>query len=271
MNLNNIVIAGEGGQGIQTIAKILSSALFEQGKEVSYLPSFGVEQRGAPSVAYISISDQPLRYSKFEKADYAVILQSRAIKSVENYISPNTNIIFDSSTIRAADLPKHSARLFGIPATKYAHEKFTQKSFNLIILGYLSSIFGLPEKEIWSEINLTLGKKFKSEEIKKLSRDAFIFGREAVPEKDQFSEALFRPSHRAIVYKNETKTAGISPARCKGCAVCITKCPVGALRFGQDLGVYSTPVPEIDLEKCILCGNCHNFCPDSAINVTRNN
>ena len=70
-----ILLAGEGGQGVQTIAEVLAEAFALEGKEVSYIPAFGVEQRGTPSVAYLIVSNKEIRYPKFELADYLIILQ----------------------------------------------------------------------------------------------------------------------------------------------------------------------------------------------------
>ena len=42
MTRTKIVLAGEGGQGVQSIAKILVEAGYEAGKEVLYIPNFGV-------------------------------------------------------------------------------------------------------------------------------------------------------------------------------------------------------------------------------------
>ncbi len=52
---------------------------------------------------------------------------------------------------------------------------------------------------------------------------------------------------------------------CKGCGLCLVKCPKKALCFGKKQGVYSTPAPAVDPEKCELCGICEMLCPDSAI------
>ena len=38
-----ILIAGEGGQGIQTAAQVLAKAAFKEGKRALYIPNFGVE------------------------------------------------------------------------------------------------------------------------------------------------------------------------------------------------------------------------------------
>ena len=41
-----IVLAGEGGQGVQIIANMLAESAYAEGKEAAYIPNFGVEQRG---------------------------------------------------------------------------------------------------------------------------------------------------------------------------------------------------------------------------------
>lgn len=265
----NLTISGEGGQGIQTIAKILINSAVDAGFEVMYMPVFGVEQRGTPSVAHITISDKPLRYPKFDVADYVVILQSRAVKAVEKYVSPNTKVIFDSSTVSVNDLPKTSVHILGIPATKIAFEQFNPRSFNIIVLGALTKILEIPEQNIWQMVLKVLGKKFKTKEIEDSNKEALLYGRDTVFEKNAFSKAEFKAKHKAILLKGHNKHGEILPARCKGCGICIAKCPVGALSFSSDLGVYATPVPKCDLEKCIACGNCRNFCPDGAISIEK--
>ena len=56
---------------------------------------------------------------------------------------------------------------------------------------------------------------------------------------------------------------------CKGCGLCIAKCPTKALAFGKELGVYGTPVALPEAQKCTACGVCQTFCPDCAIRVDR--
>lgn len=88
-----ILLAGEGGQGVQTIAKIITESAAQNGYEVAYIPYFGVEQRGTPSISFVTISNKPIRYPRFKVADIACIVITRAIKKSSEYISPNTDII----------------------------------------------------------------------------------------------------------------------------------------------------------------------------------
>ena len=88
-------------------------------------------------------------------------------------------------------------------------------------------------------------------------------------ENKRFSKAEFDVANEIVVKRNSERTAVIIPKLCKGCGICIEKCPVGALSFGENLGVYGTPTPDIEIDKCIACGNCQRFCPDSAIKVEK--
>lgn len=72
------------------------------------------------------------------------------------------------------------------------------------------------------------------------------------------------------VFKDQQKKIVVFHGLCKGCGLCIEKCPQRAISFSpKDLGVYSTPTVEIDLKKCNLCGLCEIACPDSAIKVEK--
>lgn len=269
MSSIKVLLTGEGGQGIQTVAKIIANAAVATGFNVSYIPSFGVEQRGTPSTAFIILSRDEINYPRFDVADYVVILQKRALSVAEKYISPNTKVIFDSSTIARKALPKNSTLVFGTPATKYAYEKFSPRTFNIIITGKLCKMLNLDAKKTWESVEKILLKKLTDEKLKQANKDAFEFGRDVVFETTEFTDPTFTPSTDKMISKGFNKKALILPERCKGCGICIEKCPVKALQFGATLGVFATPVPEIDLEKCIACGTCLRVCPDAAIEVQK--
>lgn len=55
---------------------------------------------------------------------------------------------------------------------------------------------------------------------------------------------------------------------CKGCGLCLFKCPLRAISWdSKNLGVYGTPSVKVDINKCIACNLCSLVCPDSAIRV----
>lgn len=266
-----ILLAGEGGQGIQTIGKVITDVTATKGYYVSYIPVFGVEQRGTPSVSFLIISDSKIYYPRFDEADYIFILQKRAIARIEKYISKKTRVIFDSSTMSKTDFSKKEGQYLGLPATKIANEEFIPRALNLIATGKVAQILELDREKVWQKFEKMLAKKMKTEAIKKANRDALDKGYDFELETSNFTKPTYQPATGKIIAKGHGKIAQIVPSRCKGCGICIAKCPVNALKFSDTLGVYGTPIPEIDLEKCINCGNCFRFCPDAAIGVEKEN
>ncbi len=57
---NDVIIAGFGGQGVLLIGKMLAYAGMREGKEVSWLPSYGPEMRGGTANCTVVISDRPV-------------------------------------------------------------------------------------------------------------------------------------------------------------------------------------------------------------------
>jgi 2-oxoglutarate ferredoxin oxidoreductase subunit gamma len=99
-----IAIAGEGGQGVQSIAEILAEAANEEGKQALYIPNFGVEQRGGVSIAYVQISDGQIGAPKFVTADILIPLSPRAVKRTQGHAGQNTVYIYDNSLIQEGEV-----------------------------------------------------------------------------------------------------------------------------------------------------------------------
>ena len=57
---HEIIIAGFGGQGVMVIGQLLTYAGMLEGKNVSWIPSYGPEMRGGTANCSIIISDEPI-------------------------------------------------------------------------------------------------------------------------------------------------------------------------------------------------------------------
>lgn len=151
-----ILFAGEGGQGVQVIAEILAKAANLEGKEASYIPNFGVEQRGGVSLAFVIISDQKVVYPKFEKADLLAILSDRSVERVQRYIDKKTKVI------------KGPAVKDGLKT------KSPNKTWNIVVLGAINRLQKMVKKEsIITIMNKRFARYFeKDPELKKIDIQA---------------------------------------------------------------------------------------------------
>jgi len=181
-----IVLAGEGGQGVQSIAEILAEAANEQGREALYIPNFGVEQRGGVSVAYLQIGDEPIGAPKFQTGDIVIALSDRAIHRTRRYVGPETIFVYDSSIegIGEGDLPDNAKKIIAIPALDAAKNELHPRVFNVIIMGaVIKATEVVPEEKAKEAIEKKLGYKFeKNPKLREMNYKAIDRGAELVAE-----------------------------------------------------------------------------------------
>jgi 2-oxoacid:acceptor oxidoreductase gamma subunit (pyruvate/2-ketoisovalerate family) len=79
--MKEITVFGRGGQGAVVAAEILAEAYFHEGFYTQSFPSFGVERRGAPVMAFLRV-DKEFIYlrSMIYKAHMGLILSPDVIK-----------------------------------------------------------------------------------------------------------------------------------------------------------------------------------------------
>ncbi|MDP3955442.1 MAG: 2-oxoacid:acceptor oxidoreductase family protein [bacterium] len=142
-----ILLAGEGGQGVQLAAEILTHAAFSEGKEASLIPNFGVEQRGGVSLAFIIIGEDA-SYPKFDHADVLAVFCDRANARAQRYIGPKTKLIYGPAMTHDE-------------ATK---PDTPQKVWNMVVLGKIIDLTSVVSKEILVKtLDEKFEKKFKEE------------------------------------------------------------------------------------------------------------
>jgi len=271
-----IILAGEGGQGVQTVAKVLALSAQKTPKNISYIPSFGVEQRGGVSLAFVQISSKQIPYPRFAKADIMAVFCERAVGAIKNYLQTSTIFIYDNSAISEKKLAKVKnivKNYLAIPAQKIAQEKYSVKAANMLFLGALLShlkeiSFEEVEKQVLKELEDKIAKK---PEIKEKNLGALREGLQIAQNFDSSKQPFEGMAEKDIQreFKNDKISWTRFPEYCKGCGLCIVRCPVHALSFSDDTGFLGTPLPAVDLDKCTACGNCQRICPDGAIKVEK--
>ncbi len=184
MSRTKMVLAGEGGQGVQSVAKILVEAGYEAGKQVLYIPNFGVEQRGGVSIAFCQIADEKIGEPRFSKGDIIIMLSDRAIDRCETYVDENAVVVYDTSVCSKTPTCK-CKKIIGIEANKIANEQLSARVFNIIVLGVLIAATNVLElSDIKNAMELALGKKFDAKpELRELNYKALEMGMNMIKDK----------------------------------------------------------------------------------------
>lgn len=131
-----IIIAGFGGQGVLSMGKILAYAAMLEGREVTWMPSYGPEQRGGTANTTVIISDQSISSPIISTFDTAVILNQPSLERFEQCIKPGGNLIYDPYGICNPPQRK-DINIYRICAMEAAAETKNPKGFNMIVLGGL--------------------------------------------------------------------------------------------------------------------------------------
>ncbi len=94
-----VVLAGEGGQGLILAGRILSEAAIIDGNNVSLTSSYGIAARGGYSEAQVVISEQELYYPKCVSPDLILALTREAYNRYIDFVNNDCLVIYDSKEI----------------------------------------------------------------------------------------------------------------------------------------------------------------------------
>jgi pyruvate ferredoxin oxidoreductase gamma subunit len=133
---------GRGGQGAVTSAELTALAAIEQGKYAQAFPSFGPERRGAPVMAYVRVSEVPIRTrEKIYNPDIVLVLDPSLLRIVDVSagLKPNGLVILNTKQ-SAAEVREQTGvkgRLALVDASRIAMETMRIPITNTTMLGAL--------------------------------------------------------------------------------------------------------------------------------------
>lgn len=131
-----IIISGFGGQGVLSMGKILAYSALMEGKEVSWMPAYGPEQRGGTANVTVIISDERVSSPIVSKYDTAIILNQPSLEKFEGSIKSGGTLIYDDYGISVKPT-RTDINIYKISAMDAAAEMGNPKAFNMIVLGAL--------------------------------------------------------------------------------------------------------------------------------------
>ncbi len=134
-----IIIAGFGGQGVLSMGKILAYGALMNDLEVTWMPSYGPEQRGGTANVTVVISDTLINSPIVDTYDVAVILNQQSLDKFEKTVKPGGLLIYDPYGINRKPT-RTDIKVLEVKAMDATIEYGNAKSYNMILLGALIKV-----------------------------------------------------------------------------------------------------------------------------------
>jgi 2-oxoglutarate ferredoxin oxidoreductase subunit gamma len=128
------ILSGFGGQGLLFAGQVLANAGLSDGREVSWLPSYGPEMRGGTASCTVIIADRPIGSPIVDRADIVVALNPLSLAKFEHLLVPGGLLVLNDSLIEA--MPKRSdVEVVRIPCSALAREVGDERVVSIVALG----------------------------------------------------------------------------------------------------------------------------------------
>jgi 2-oxoglutarate ferredoxin oxidoreductase subunit gamma len=159
--MEKIIIAGFGGQGVLSLGQLIAYAAMYEGKEVTWLPSYGPEMRGGTANCSVVVDDKPVASPVIAVPDCLIAMNKPSLHKFENTVRPGGTIIVNSSLIEDK-VVRSDVNVRYIDANAVAHSVGNDKAASIVILGAYIKASGLfPESVMLSTIEKVFAAKPK--------------------------------------------------------------------------------------------------------------
>ena len=129
----SVVIAGFGGQGVMLAGEVLAEAGKDEGKYVTFLPSYGPEQRGGTANCHVIISDSEIASPVIDRPEAAIILNLPSLDKYEPLMKED-GIVILNKTLIPREVKRDDIRVLQIDALDVAKQFGSEKVVNMILL-----------------------------------------------------------------------------------------------------------------------------------------
>ena len=156
---NDIIMAGFGGQGILLIGKMLAYAGMHEGKEVSWLPSYGPEMRGGTCNCTVVISDRPVGSPVIRSPRAVLAMNLPSLDRFEADVRPGGLLLINSSLINR-DPSRADVTVVKVAANEIANSLGNPRAANMVALGaYLGASGAVSVEEVEAVVRETFSAK----------------------------------------------------------------------------------------------------------------
>ena len=156
----NLMIAGFGGQGVMLTGKLLAySACRLTGKNVTFFPSYGAEQRGGTANCYVVTSDEEIGDPLGDAVDELIVLNEPSRVRFLHKLKKG-GLLFTNSSLVTRPGERGDLTIIEGPGTERAIRLGDPRVLNVIMLGaYVGFTEAVPAGTVHDTMIGELGKK----------------------------------------------------------------------------------------------------------------
>lgn len=162
MGAHKLIIAGFGGQGVMLIGQMLAYAGMLEGKEVTWMPSYGPEMRGGTANCSVIVSDKRISSPIVTEATAVVAMNLPSLTKFEGLVKPGGYLFVNTSLVK--EKPSRSdVEICSIDSNEIAISLHNEKVSNMVMLGAIVGRTGIVKQESIEKVmeKLFTGKKAK--------------------------------------------------------------------------------------------------------------
>jgi len=131
-----IIFAGFGGQGIMFMGKAIAYAAMNEGKHVTWIPSYGAEVRGGTAYAMVVIAEEAIASPLIKEPTICVAMNGPSLRKYEKKIKTKGLLIMNKSIIDI-EPERKDIDILSMPITDLAREAGDYRIGNMVALGAL--------------------------------------------------------------------------------------------------------------------------------------
>ena len=177
---DEILFAGFGGQGVLSMGMTLAYAGMLEGKEVSWMPSYGPEMRGGTANCIVIISGKRISSPIVTRFDAVVALNQPSVDKFEKAVRANGTFLYDSSNVIIPP-SRTDLTVVPVPVETEALRLNSSRVKNMIMLGaFLSACEVVQSSSVVKALEQVLPERYHH--MLELNRQALVRGGELVVE-----------------------------------------------------------------------------------------
>lgn len=131
---SELIIAGFGGQGVLSMGMTLAYAGMLEGKEVTWMPSYGPEMRGGTAYCIVIVSNERISSPIINRFDTLIVLNQPSLDKFEKDVKSGGSLLYEDNNIITPPIREDIA-IHKIPAVESAVQLKNAKIMNMVMLG----------------------------------------------------------------------------------------------------------------------------------------